>query len=52
MESARGPPIWRPVFNENTWSSLAHEIKYMCMSTSPNVLERLEVLRFVEIGIF
>ena len=34
----RGPPIWRPVINENIWSSFcdesAHEINYICMNTS------------------
>ena len=30
------------------WKRLlfAHEIKYMCMNTSPNILERLKLLRF------
>ena len=30
----------------------AHEIKYMCMNTSPNVLETLRLLRFIGIDIF
>ena len=33
-------------------SLLAHEIKYMCMNTSPNVLERLKMLRFMGIDNF
>ena len=48
-------PIWQPVMTKNIWISLAmkeltffaHEIKYMCMNTSPNVLERLKLLRFI-----
>ena len=30
----------------------AHEIKYICMNTSPNVLETLRLLRFIGIDIF
>ena len=31
--------------------TLAHEIKYMCMNTSPNVLERFKLLRLIGIDI-
>ena len=47
-----GPPIWRPVINQNIWSSLCDERAYMCMNTSPNVLEWLKPLRFMGIDIF
>ena len=53
--------IWRPVMKGKTWSSLCdesvyfllmHEIKYVCMNTFPNVLERLNLLRFIGIDLF
>ena len=53
--------MWRPVINENTWSSLCHkvltctfthEIKYMCMNTSRNVLETHKCLRIIERDMF
>ena len=51
----RDPPIWRLVIKEKHLQFtlrrkrllFAQEIKYMCMNTSPNVYERLKLLRFI-----